>query len=75
MYETPLSFSPQSMTFSSGSAGSDHNKSHSKPLSGTSVGLRILFICCKSFNSGDSPPWIQKILSFTIAATGKQLKH
>jgi hypothetical protein len=56
VYETPLSFSPQSITFSSGSAGSDQSKSHSKPLSGTSVGLNILLIYCKSFNSGDKPP-------------------
>ena len=52
MYETPRSFSPQSITFSSGSAGSLHSKSHKSPLSGTSVGLKILLIY---YNAGEIP--------------------
>merc|ERR1719150_3525679 len=69
---TPLSFSPQPATSLS---GSDHNKSHSSPVSGTSVGLMIRLICSMLCRSGLSPPWQQKIFSSTIAAMGRQLKQ
>ena len=44
-------------------------------MSGTSVGLTILLTCYIWAKSGDNPPCIQKILSDTKAATGKQLKQ
>ena len=52
-------------------SGSDHNKSHSNPVSGISVGLTIFLIYSTLFNSGLNPPCMQKILSSMIAATGK----
>lgn len=45
------------------------------PVSGTSVGLIILRIYSRLVSSGDKPPCIQKILSSTTAATGRQLKQ
>jgi len=45
------------------------------PVSGTSVGLIILRICSRFVSSGESPPCMQKILSSTTAATGRQLKQ
>merc|ERR1712151_47587 len=71
IYETPRSLSPHP-TICSGSA---HNKSHSKPVSGTPVGLANFLIWSNDFNSGLSPPCIQNILSATMAATGRQLKQ
>lgn len=56
-------------------SGSDHNRSHSNPWSGTSVGLIIRRICSILCRSGLRPPWQQKIFSSTIAATGRQLKQ
>ena len=56
-------------------SGSDHNRSHSSPWSGTSVGLMIRRICSILCRSGLRPPWQQKIFSSTIAATGRQLKQ
>ena len=50
--ETPLSFSPQPCVSLS---GSDHRRSHSRPVSGTSVGLAIERIWSKSCKSGDRP--------------------
>ena len=44
-------------------SGSAHNKSQSKPVSGTSVGLWIWLICEIVVNYGDNPPCIQIILS------------
>ena len=54
MNETPRSFSPQPFVSLS---GSDHNKSHSKPVSGTSVGLMIRRICSIDCKSGERPEW------------------
>jgi hypothetical protein len=77
--EVPLSLGPQPLVFTwlfnyeSPVAGSAHNKSHSKPFSGTIVGLEILFIYYKFFKSGDIPPCIQSILSSIKAVTGKIL--
>lgn len=48
---TPRSFSPQPWTSLSGSL---HNKSHNKPVSGTSVGLIIRRICSMPCKSGDN---------------------
>jgi hypothetical protein len=56
-------------------SGSDHNRSHRSPWSGTSVGLMIRRICSILCRSGLRPPWQQKIFSSTIAATGRQLKQ
>jgi len=56
-------------------SGSDHNRSHKSPWSGTSVGLMIRRICSILCRSGLRPPWQQKIFSSTIAATGRQLKQ
>lgn len=50
--DTPRSFSPQPCTSLS---GSDHSKSHSRPWSGTSVGLMIRRICSMDWRSGESP--------------------
>lgn len=69
---TPRSFSPQSFTSLS---GSDHNRSHNRPVSGTSVGRTIRRICSMSCKSGLKPPWQQNIFSSIIAAMGKQLKQ
>lgn len=59
---TPRSFSPHPIVSLS---GSDHNKSHSKPWSGTSVGRIIRRICSIEARSGLSPPWHVKIFSST----------
>lgn len=59
---TPRSFSPQPMVSLS---GSDHNKSHKRPWSGTSVGRMIRRICSMDWRSGLRPPWQQKIFSST----------
>ena len=71
----PLSFSFQPLIYSylpaSSMLGSDHNKSHNKPESGTSVGLYIYLIYSKDVNSGDKPPCIHKILSSINAETGR----
>lgn len=56
-------------------SGSLHNKSHNRPVSGTSVGRTILRICSISCRSGLKPPWQQNIFSSIIAAIGKQLKQ
>ncbi len=45
------------------------------PLSGTSVGLRIVLIWSIMFSSGDNPPKVQNTLLSTIAANGKQSKQ
>lgn len=50
--ETPRSFSPQPSTSLS---GSDHSRSHSRPWSGTSVGLMMRRICSMDCRSGDKP--------------------
>lgn len=60
---TPRSFSPQPIVSLS---GSDHNRSHSKPWSGTSVGRMIRRICSIEARSGLSPPWHVKIFSSTV---------
>lgn len=52
-----------------------HNLTYFLPVSGTSVGLIILLIYSMLESSGESPPCIQKILSSTTAAIGKQLKQ
>mmetsp|Transcript_2243 Transcript_2243/g.2593 ORF Transcript_2243/g.2593 Transcript_2243/m.2593 type:complete len:84 (+) Transcript_2243:563-814(+) len=52
-------------------SGSDHNKSHSNPVSGTSHGRLMFEICSNLFNSGLSPPCMQIILSSMIAVHGK----
>ena len=52
MKETPRSFSPHPCVSLS---GSDHSRSHSRPVSGTSVGLAIERIWSKSCKSGESP--------------------
>eukprot|EP00732_Lithocolla_globosa_P005718 Lithocolla_globosa_v1_NODE_6128_length_1130_cov_444.406685.p3 type:complete len:105 gc:universal NODE_6128_length_1130_cov_444.406685:756-442(-) len=70
--ETPRSFSPHPVMSLS---GSDHNRSHNKPVSGTSVGRFTRLSCSNDCKSGDRPPCMQKILSSTTAAKGKQLKQ
>ena len=50
-------------------------KSQSKPVSGTSVGRWMDLIWSIVCKSGERPPWQQKILLATTAATGKQLKQ
>ncbi len=50
--DTPLSLSPQPWMSLS---GSDHNRSHRRPVSGTSVGRAIDRIWSKSWRSGDKP--------------------
>ena len=50
--ETPRSFSPQPIVSLSGSL---HNRSHNRPLSGTSVGLMIRLICSIDCRSGLKP--------------------
>lgn len=70
--ETPLSFGPQPRM---SLLGSDQRRSHSKPLSGTSVGRFMFLIWFKLSNSGESPPCMQSIFSSMRAATGRQLKH
>ena len=82
---TPLSFSDQPVMSLS---GSDHNKSHSRPIiniqgyggevepvSGTSVGRMTRRICSIEERSGDNPPCIVKIFSSIMAAMGRQLKQ
>lgn len=59
--ETPRSFSPQPMTSLSGSAQS---RSHSKPWSGTSVGLITRRICSIDCRSGERPGWRTVQLQF-----------
>lgn len=59
--ETPRSFSPQPMVSLS---GSDHRRSHSKPWSGTSVGLMIRRICSIDCRSGLKPEQQQIHISF-----------
>ena len=71
MYDTPRSDSAQPFVWGSGSA---QRKSHIMPASGTSHGRRNAAIWAMDRSSGLSPPWTQKILSSTIAATGRQLK-
>mmetsp|Transcript_32219 Transcript_32219/g.28547 ORF Transcript_32219/g.28547 Transcript_32219/m.28547 type:complete len:146 (-) Transcript_32219:285-722(-) len=56
-------------------SGSDQRRSQRSPISGTSVGRGIFLICSISSNSGEIPPWTQKIFSSIIAATGRQLKQ
>ena len=70
--DTPLSFSPQPKTTSS---GSDHKRSQRRPWSGTSVGHIICQICSMDWRFGDKPPWQQNIFSSMMAAIGKQLKQ
>lgn len=70
--DIPRSFSLQPMVSFS---GSDHSKSHNKPMSGMSVGRMIRRICSMLLRSGDRPPCIQKIRSSMMAAIGKQLKQ
>lgn len=60
---TPRSFSPHPAVSLS---GSDHNRSQSRPWSGTSVGLMIRRICSIACKSGDKPPWQQNIFSSTV---------
>lgn len=80
---TPLSFSDQPVMSLS---GSDHNKSHSRPIirniscfkipvSGTSVGRMTRRICSIDERSGDNPPCMVKIFSSMMAAMGRQLKQ
>lgn len=69
---TPRSFSPQPCTSLSGSLQS---RSHSSPVSGTSVGRIRRRICSIPCRSGLRPPWQQKIFSSMMAATGRQLKQ
>lgn len=64
---TPRSFSPHPIVSLS---GSDHNKSHNKPWSGTSVGRMIRRICSIEARSGLSPPWHVKIFSSTVWVSG-----
>lgn len=59
---TPRSFSPHPIVSLS---GSDHNKSHKSPWSGTSVGRMMRRICSIDWRSGLRPPWQQKIFSST----------
>lgn len=70
VYETPRSFSLQPFASLS---GSDQRMSQSRPVSGTSVGRRILLICAVFTRSGERPPWMQKIFSSTTAASGNTL--
>ena len=56
-------------------SGSAQSRSHSRPVSGTSVGRMRLRICSMRVSSGLSPPWQQKIFSSMTAAHGRQLKQ
>ena len=53
--------------------GSAHNKSHSNPTGGISVGLFIDYIFLILFKSGPIPPCIHRILSSINADIGIQL--
>lgn len=57
--ETPRSFSPQPLVSLS---GSDHKRSQSNPVSGTSVGRIIRLICSIDCKSGERPGQRKKIL-------------
>ena len=72
MKETPLSFSDHPVMSLS---GSDHRRSQSKPVSGTSVGRMTRRICSILCKSGDRPPCMVKIFSSIMAAIGRQLKQ
>lgn len=54
--DTPRSFSPQPMVSLSGSL---HSRSHSRPLSGTSVGRMMRLICSIDCRSGLNPTSVQ----------------
>ena len=68
---TPRSFSAHPVISAS---GSDQSVSHSMPVSGTSTGRATRFRSEGELMSGDSPPWMQKILPSTTAASGRLLK-
>eukprot|EP00732_Lithocolla_globosa_P002780 Lithocolla_globosa_v1_NODE_1947_length_2245_cov_434.685845.p3 type:complete len:108 gc:universal NODE_1947_length_2245_cov_434.685845:1457-1780(+) len=70
--DTPRSFSPHPVMSLS---GSDHSRSHSRPVSGTSVGRMTRRICSNDCRSGDKPPCMPKIFSSITAAMGRQLKQ
>merc|ERR1719272_310837 len=72
VYETPRSFSSQP---SISGSGSDHIKSQSNPVSGTSHGRLSCSICSTVCRFGERPPCTQKILRSRTAQTGSQLKH
>ena len=55
--DTPRSFSPQPLVSLS---GSDHNRSHKRPWSGTSVGRMMRRICSIACRSGDKPVFDRK---------------
>ena len=42
-------------------SGSAHSRSHSSPVSGTSVGRGIRLICSSDLSSGDRPPCMHRI--------------
>ena len=54
-------------------SGSAHSRSHSRPVSGTSVGRGMRFICSSDFNSGDSPPCMHRICVPSIIKAGLEL--
>ena len=49
-------------------SGSAHSRSHSSPVSGTSVGRPMRLICSSDFSSGDRPPCMHRICGGVIAA-------
>lgn len=55
--------------------GSDHSKSHKRPVGGIYVGRWSDYIFFIFVNSGDNPPCIHNILSSINAQIGKQLKQ
>ena len=48
-------------------SGSAHSRSQSSPVSGTSVGRGMRFICSSAFSSGDSPPCMHRICAHAQA--------
>lgn len=56
-------------------SGSAHNKSHKRPVSGTSVGRGIRLICSSDFNSGERPPCIHSICHHTCTESEAYTKE
>lgn len=71
----PMTYRALGVQSVSDTTGSDHNKSHIKPCGGISSGRCMSLISEKLDNDGDIPPWVQNILSSTMAAIGRQLKQ
>ena len=52
-------------------SGSAHSRSHSRPLSGTSVGRATRLIWSRDFSSGDSPPCMHRICGQGVQVAGQ----